>query len=353
MGIQQAHNASAFFQSRLIDYAIPDYANLLAVLAANDIVLRGDKVFQQSFATSLDMMMVEHTARYETPLSLFKKPLPFNATRHKDLSNWYQSICSRKDVVDRAVLYVNVIDQIFSGELADRHYELGSHSAENISERMHGLQSGTLAYHYGLSTAHILAASLHDVARMTHYSDQHGHRYHAIEGHQILAPLQLPVYCLDHAFAKWLLRKACPIYVEMLLSPVSSASLQIQSSDPARHFADVIARLNNMPASEQALYLHKLMFMRLVLDDFAKIPMTMISAQDSVLATSQLMVLLEQRVFGQLQWLEMQADDRFEFFKADCERAFSYCLRVAKQCTNQAVFATIQDLIQCGQLSGT
>ena len=57
MSAQHPHNAAAFSQTRLMDYAIPDYSTLLLAMTRNGVALRGDPTYRQSFVSSLDMNM--------------------------------------------------------------------------------------------------------------------------------------------------------------------------------------------------------------------------------------------------------------------------------------------------------
>jgi predicted HD phosphohydrolase len=199
-----------------------------------------------------------------TPLALLALPLD---TSKIDAPHAYSNPAIYSDLELKRGLYMDMICDVLDNELAKRNYEAGVPDQENVSERMHGLQSAKIAALLGFSEEDMLALLLHDIARSTVNSDLHGHKVHHLEGSAILAPLGLPLdYVRYHGFAKYLLNEFCPAYQD-LLSPLSRESLKLQQ----QAFEPQIKELQKLDNKQLAEFLQKIMYMRLI-DDVSKVP---------------------------------------------------------------------------------
>lgn len=335
-----AHNTVALSQTRLADYQLPDFLTLIRLMSERGVVLHHTESMNQTFTQYLQNIGVTDQAAHMTPVALLQLPMVDFDYKRVDWQALAQALEISSEHIAAAELYCDAVMAVMTNDLAGRVYEPGLPEAENVTEQMHGLQSGSLAYRLGMSLPAILAASLHDIARVTHADDQYGHKHHAKEGHTLLLPLQLPSYCLDHAFAKWLLYIGCEQYRANLISPVSKASLAMQADQPAKRFADVAERLNRLGASEQANALHQLMLMRLVLDDFAKVPLALVNYEcKGIMSVSQLQAALETQMAVVLQ--KSSPEQRVQTLN-QIKETMAYWMRVADQCTDTALFDKIK-----------
>ncbi|MDF1759677.1 MAG: hypothetical protein P1U40_03980 [Coxiellaceae bacterium] len=315
-----SHNLSALEQTDLSAYTIPCFHAVVEYMLSHGVVLPLDGQQNFTFEQTLDRLHINVQLRMVNPIAILRQPLPKLADKVLNLQSSLMDYCHDEAVVDLACDYVKNIMSVMTNGLARRVYEPGLPAAENVTEQMHGLQSASLALHYGMSLDYVVASGLHDIARVTHPDDIYGHKHHAQEGHVILLPLQLPSYCKDHAFAKWLLNIACPLYREGLLSPVSATSLKMQADDPSVKFADQLARLNVMSANDQAFMLHSLMLMRLVLDDFAKVPLSSLDVdRQGVVSLSQLQQLISLRLVQRFEAMHSTANSK-QAFKSFCNQ---------------------------------
>ena len=272
------HNVTALHQTDLTSYAIPCFHAVREYLLANGVVVNSPDDSDYTFEQALDRLNVSADLRTMSPVAILNQSLSELPVITGDLQAHLEKHCDDSAVIALACAYVKSLMTVMTNELAGRAYEAGLPEAENVTEQMHGLQSASLALHYGLPLDYVVAAGLHDVARVTHPSDVYGHKHHAKEGHVLLLPLRLPSYCKDHAFAKWLLNIASPLYRDRLISPVSKTSLKMQADDPNLKFADPLKRLAALSSEDQAFMCHSLMLMRLLLDDFAKVPLNALGA---------------------------------------------------------------------------
>ncbi|MDF1655725.1 MAG: hypothetical protein P1U34_11495 [Coxiellaceae bacterium] len=309
-----SHNLLALEQTDLSAYVIPCFHAVVEYMLSHGVVLplAGQKNF--TFEQTLERLHINTDIRTMSPIAILQQPLPKTDGKILDLHAALMQYCNDENTADLACDYVKNIMAVMTNELAGRVYEPGVPVAENVTEQMHGLQSASLALHYGMPLDYVVAAGLHDIARVTHPSDVYGHKHHAQEGHLLLLPLQLPSYCKDHAFAKWLLNIACPLYRERLISPVSAASLKMQADDPNVKFADALQRLNNMTPADQAFMIHSLMLMRLLLDDFAKVPLASLDVDlQGVVSLSQLQHLISSRLVQCFKAMSIATDSKKAF----------------------------------------
>ncbi|MDF1796071.1 MAG: hypothetical protein P1U63_05995 [Coxiellaceae bacterium] len=327
------HNLSALEQTDLSAYTIPCFHAVVEYMLSHGVVL--PLLDQQNFTfdEALSRLRINESLRAISPIDILRRPLPAIENTVLDLPVSLKQYCTDQAVVDLACGYVKNIMVVMTNELAGRVYEPGVPAAENVTEQMHGLQSASLAMHYGMPLDYVVAAGLHDIARVTHPDDVYGHKHHAQEGHALLLPLQLPSYCKDHAFAKWLLNIACPLYRERLISPVSATSLKMQADNPNIKFADALQRLNDMTAEDQAFMLHSLMLMRLLLDDFAKVPLSSLDVNlQGVVSVSQLQQLISTRLVNCFESMSSQSDSAqlFQVFSDQVKATQPLFNRVAK-----------------------
>lgn len=337
---ETAHNTVALSQTCLADYYCSDYLAMAQRMSDLGVELQTDASLNRSFKQYLAHMGVSEQVMRMTPVQLLQLPMVDFNYKRVDWSQLANELELDTELTAAVQLYCDAIMAVMTNRLADRAYEPGLPEAENVSEQMHGLQSGSLAYRLGMNLSAILAASLHDIARVTHADDQYGHRHHAKEGHALLLPLQLPSYCLDHAFAKWLLYIGCEQYRDHLISPVSRASLAMQADQPGQRFSDVTVRLNQLSGIDQANALHQLMLMRLMLDDFAKVPLALLSGDCSgIMSVAQLQAALETQMAVVLR--KSTAEQRMQTLK-QIKETMPYWMRVADQCTDMALFDKIK-----------
>ncbi|MDR3476462.1 MAG: hypothetical protein P4M14_00340 [Gammaproteobacteria bacterium] len=171
-------------------------------------------------------------------------------------------------------LYIDKLCQVLANTLAERNYEAGLPDSENVSERVHALQAGLVAYRLGLSHVNIAALLLHDISRCTKEDIAHSHRFHHTESSKILSPLgAVKNYTSHHPFAKFLLYEFSEVYRTHLLSPLSQNSLKMQSDS----FAASVRRLSIHQNEKLAEALFQLMAMRAI-DDFSKVPEHLLQA---------------------------------------------------------------------------
>lgn len=206
--------------------------------------------------------------------------------------------------------YLDVIHDVLNNQLAQRMYEAGVPEHENVSERQHALQAAKIASLLKLSNAEILALGFHDIARMTHDNESHGHANHGKEGDDITQPLGFSVdYSYLHTFAKQLLFEFCPPYKE-LISPVSAESLKIQTEK----FVEQAMRLEVMPAEALMKCLCQIMLMRLI-DDMSKVPDSLALDTSKEALDKTLQRLLPTQMEINLRKLALQADNETEMLE--------------------------------------
>src|SRR3990167_551963 len=269
----QAHNLPAF-QRKLIDFTahIPDYPFIL-----NELQKKSFFVKKVPIPYTMDQFLL--TRIPERCRSFLNKPLLKLLTMPltQESIQPHIRLDARKIELPQALKelrsplehYVKFMIDLLNNRLAQRDYEVGVPTYENVSERSHALQAGTFALRFGLPTDKMLAMLLHDISRVTHPDFDFSNEHHHLESSDIVAPLGLSLdYTRHHGLAKYLLRKFCLPYSQ-LISPFSERSLSTQE----RTLPPLIEVLDTQLSSEElAKFIYEIMFLRVSIDDSSKIP---------------------------------------------------------------------------------
>jgi predicted HD phosphohydrolase len=201
-------------------------------------------------------------------LRLIIEPIPFTPPTTETVVQDDHLAKSFKPLTPKINEYIDKLCQVLSNTLAERNYEVGIPDSENVSERVHALQAGLIAYRLGLNPIHVAAMLFHDISRCTKEEIAYSHRYHHAESSRILTPLgAVKDYTFNHPFAKFLLHAFSGVYRKHLLSPLSQNSLTMQSDS----FAASVRRLSVHQNDKLAEALFQIMAMRAI-DDFSKVP---------------------------------------------------------------------------------
>ena len=268
-------NLDVLQQTSMHDYLLqfPNAKTMLAILEEKG-VFKAKGVIEGNISDFLKKIRTPPHALTMTPiqllassidLSLHKIPLEkLIEIEPEPLPEIYRAL------TEEVACYIDLIIDVLNNELAKKPYEK-IQDQENVTEKGHGLQAGKMAFLFGLQLDDILGMLLHDIARPSINSAEHGHMNHGEEGSVILAPLGFTTdYTKSHTFAKYLLNECCPPY-QRLISRASIYTLEIQK----KRLAFDADFLKGLDPEIVPLTLYKLMFLRLI-DDMSKVPESLI-----------------------------------------------------------------------------